>query len=308
MSPFLIQNHAIAIGAYPFFYGLGLVCAGIVEGLLLGRRGFRFRDGIRGWGIVCLLIVFGGRVLYTLIYWSTEDLSATWFVTFNGGGEVLYGGLIFGTLGGWYVCRYLKLPAGEALDAAAVGTPLGIAIGRVGCLLKGCCHGARCDWWCGIRYPKVIDIYGNQIGSAAFIEQVEAHQISESDSWSLPVHPVPIYESIVLLCVAGVMFAIWRRRVLPGRLMFVFGATYAVWRFAVEFVRVHERLFGWITIYQMISVGVFTACVAGCLLLKPAQLVAPGTGRVAMNSQRRRTKERSARQSRRGEGTERRQF
>jgi prolipoprotein diacylglyceryltransferase len=121
---------------------------------------------------------------------------------------VLYGALIFGTLGGWYACRHLELPTGEALDAAAVGTPLGIAIGRIGCLMKGCCHGGPCDWWCGIRYPKVFDVYGNVLGSAAYLEQLHAHQISAADTWSLPVHPAPIYESIACLGMAAVMFAL----------------------------------------------------------------------------------------------------
>jgi phosphatidylglycerol:prolipoprotein diacylglycerol transferase len=270
MHPFLIQRPEIAIGAYPFFYGLGLACAGIVEGLLLRARGYPFRDGIRLWAIVCLLIVFGGRLLYFLIYRPSENLTAGWFLSLNQGGEVLYGALIFGTLGGWYACRHLRLPTNQALDAASVGAPLGIAIGRIGCLMKGCCYGARCDWWCGIRYPKVHDMYGNLIGSASYLQQLDAHQISGADSWSLPVHPVPIYESLACVGIAAAMFALWRQRVLSGRLMFVFGATYAVWRFVVEFVRVNARVAGPLTIYQVISIGILAACVTACFLLKAA--------------------------------------
>lgn len=268
MSPFLVQNHAISIGAYPFFYGLGLVCAGIVQGLLLSQRGLRFRDGIRIWGTLCLLIVFGGRLLYLMIYLPSQHLSLGWFLSLNQGGEVLYGALIFGTLGGCLIGYLRHWPLKEVLDASAVGAPLGISIGRIGCLLKGCCHGGHCDWWCGIRYPKVFDIYGNLIGSAAYIEQLNAHEIPPSAIWSQPVHPVPVYESIVCLALAAVMFVLWRRRILTGRLVFVFGGTYAIWRFTVEFIRVHERMGGLITIYQAISIGVLIACLIACFVLK----------------------------------------
>jgi phosphatidylglycerol:prolipoprotein diacylglycerol transferase len=273
MHPFLIQRPEISIGAYPFFYGLGLACAGIVEGLLLRERGYRFRDGIRLWGVVCLLIVFGGRLLYLLIYLlPTDKVTVGWFLSLSQGGEVLYGALIAGTLGGWYACRRLRVSASDALDAASVGAPLGIGIGRIGCLLKGCCYGSLWNGWCAIRYPKVFDIYGNVIGSEAYLEHLRAHQIGADDTWSLPVHPVPVYESTAMLIVAAVMFMLWKRRVLPGRLMFAFGGTYAIWRFGIEFIREREEhLIGQLTVYQAISIGVFVACLAACLFLKPAE-------------------------------------
>ncbi len=267
MSPFLIQNRAIAIASYPFFYGLGLVVAGLIEGLLLSRRGFRFRDGIRVWAVACFLIVFGGRLLYILIYSSSETLTAGWFFSLNEGGEVLYGALISAALGGWCTCRRLKLPATEALDAAAIGVPLGIAIGRIGCLFKGCCYGTRWDGWCGICYPKVVDPYGNVIGSAAYLEQLAKHQIPASVTWSLPVHPAPLYEFGFCLLLAASMFCLWKHRALSGRLVFVFIGAYAVWRFGVEFVRVRdEHVFGPLTIYQVISIGLFVICAASLLV------------------------------------------
>jgi phosphatidylglycerol:prolipoprotein diacylglycerol transferase len=270
MLPFLIQNDTVSIAAYPFFYGLGLVVAGVILATLLSRRGYRFRDGVFIWAIVCVLVVLGGRLLYLLIYFSSENLTAGWFFSLNEGGEVLYGAMIVAILGGWSLCRFLGVAATEALDAAAVGTPLGVAVGRVGCLLKGCCHGTRSDSWWSISYPKVIDIYGNLIGSPAYLEQVEARQLDASAIRSLPVQPVPIYESIVCTLLAAAFFVMWRRRWLPGRLMFAFVGIYAIWRFGIEFIRERdEHIIGQLTIYQAISIGLFVVCLAACLFLKP---------------------------------------
>jgi prolipoprotein diacylglyceryltransferase len=119
-----------------------------------------------------------------------------------------------------------------------------------------------------VAYPKVFDIYGNVIGSEAYLEQLRALKISAADTWSLPVHPVPVYESTAMFIVAVAMFMLWKRRILPGRLMFAFGGTYAVWRFAAEFVRVEARLVGPFTIYQVINIGVLAACITACLFLK----------------------------------------
>jgi phosphatidylglycerol:prolipoprotein diacylglycerol transferase len=295
MHPLLIQNQSITIGSYPLCYGLGLVCGGIILGLLLNKRGFGFRDTIQLWWIICLLVYFGGILTYVIIYPPHRGhLTWAWLVSMTEGGQVLYGGLICGTVGGWYACRRLHLPLTEALDASGVAVPVGIAIGRVGCLLKGCCYGARSDSWSAIRYPKVVDIYGNLIGSGPYLDELKAYEIQATDTCSLPLHPVPIYESLVCLGMASVLFVLWRRRILSGRLIFVFGGSYAVWRFNVEFIRVHERLLGFVTLYQLISIGVLVASLAACILLNPARLAAsaPPPTRVARQSRRRRRKKR----------------
>jgi prolipoprotein diacylglyceryltransferase len=63
------------------------------------------------------------------------------------------------------------------------------------------------------------------------------------------------------------MFWLWKHRALSGRLVFVFIGTYAVWRFGVEFVRVRdEHLFGLLSIYQFISIGLLVICTASLLV------------------------------------------
>ncbi len=65
-------------------------------------------------------------------------------------------------------------------DAAAAGACAGIAIGRVGCFLGGCCYGASSSLPWAVRYPH------DHVTNGAF------------------VHPTPLYDSaaaIVALCV-----------------------------------------------------------------------------------------------------------
>jgi phosphatidylglycerol:prolipoprotein diacylglycerol transferase len=71
------------------------------------------------------------------------------------GGLVVYGSLIGGVGAGlWYLYKN-RLPVLAMVDLVAPSMLLGLAIGRIGCLLNGCCHGGICeDPRLGITFPK----------------------------------------------------------------------------------------------------------------------------------------------------------
>jgi len=60
------------------------------------------------------------------------------------GGLVVYGGLIVGVSAGVWFCLRHKLPMLAVGDIAAASMILGMAIGRLGCFLNGCCYGGIC--------------------------------------------------------------------------------------------------------------------------------------------------------------------
>jgi phosphatidylglycerol---prolipoprotein diacylglyceryl transferase len=68
------------------------------------------------------------------------------------GGMVIFGGIPGGLLG--YVIAYyrilkpLKLRTLQIADLAAPSLALGLALGRIGCLLNGCCYGDVADPYC----------------------------------------------------------------------------------------------------------------------------------------------------------------
>jgi len=87
----------------------------------------------------------GARALF--MWEHTRSLSdfAVRFFRFNEGGIILYGGYAGGTLAlilGWYL-KYRKQPVSpwRLADVYAAPLALGVALGRVGCLLNGCCYG-----------------------------------------------------------------------------------------------------------------------------------------------------------------------
>lgn len=66
--------------------------------------------------------------------------------------------LIGGAVAAVLYCKKRNISLGRALDVgAALPVPLGLAIGRLGCLAAGCCYGKPTDSWLGMYLP---DEYG----------------------------------------------------------------------------------------------------------------------------------------------------
>ena len=92
--------------------------------------------------IVCFISgLLGARITYMIQY------GVPWqqFLRIWEGGIVLYGGIIAGILAFLLFHRWFLKPAGVSLwklaDAGGPPLALGIALGRVGCFLNGCCYG-----------------------------------------------------------------------------------------------------------------------------------------------------------------------
>ena len=94
--------------------------------------------------------IIGARILYMIQYSNQfPDKSigalATSFFQIWKGGIIFYGSALGGALGYglfyWFILRKLKVSGWQLADAMAPILALGLAIGRVGCYLNGCCWG-----------------------------------------------------------------------------------------------------------------------------------------------------------------------
>lgn len=117
----------------------------------------RFQDMLL-WVIIGGFI--GARILYMIQYSqqfpdkSVLSLVGAFFQIWKGG-IIFYGSALGGTLGYaafyWLVLRRMRINVWQLADAVAPLIALGIAIGRVGCLLNGCCWGqVACESTCTV--------------------------------------------------------------------------------------------------------------------------------------------------------------
>ena len=138
-------------------------------------------------------------------------------------GRSIVGGLVGGALAVVLVKRWLGIRDRRGnLFAPAIA--LGVAVGRIGCFLEGCCYGIP------TRLPWGVD-FGDGI----------------------PRHPTQLYESAFLLGLFLVLRRAQPRVTAPGLLFRALMIAYMSFRFLVEFIRVEPT--GWLglTLFQWIA-------------------------------------------------------
>ena len=139
-------------------------------------------------------------------------------------GGVFYGGLIGSFLVGLWLVRRYKLPVWATADLYAPGIALGHIIGRLGCLLAGCCFGRPTDLPWGITFtsPVAAASAGTPLGQ--------------------PLHPTQLYDAGAELLILVFLLGLERRgRGYPGRTFWLYIALYAIARFIVEIFRADPR-------------------------------------------------------------------
>ena len=141
-------------------YGAMMV-VGFLAALALARwRSRRLGEDpnhITDFGVYALLAgVLGARGLHVIHNWGEyrHNLGQV-FAVWSGGLEFLGGVLVAMVAFAWYF-RRRKLPMLKYLDILAPALMLGLAFGRIGCFLNGCCFGAVCDLPWGMRFPAVV--------------------------------------------------------------------------------------------------------------------------------------------------------
>ena len=143
-------------------------------------------------------------------------------------GRTIVGGLLGGSIGVLVVKKVLGIHDRRG-NQFAPGIALGMAIGRIGCFLAGCCYGIP------TTLPWAVD-FGDGILR----------------------HPTQLYES--LFCFGLFVYLLWRRNKItgPGLLFRRFMTLYLLFRFIIEFIRVEPILLWGMSGYQL-------ACIIGII-------------------------------------------
>jgi len=264
--------HHPHIGSYSACLLVAFLC-----GYLLARWR-AVRVGIAGRHIdnVSLLIppvsLFGAR-FFSWLFYQPRGTGFIEGMLMDGGGLVFYGGLVFAALTavGYAVAKHL--PLREMADALAAPVVLGLAIGRVGCFMAGCCWGDLCmdqkaltsidDPQTAFKVQTFTSVSSERFplavqfpnGSGAHRQHVKLNLIPEDAPRSLPVHPTQLYEAVLAFALALVLHLSFGKRRRAGDIFALMLVGYGVIRFAVEFFRADNApAYLGLTISQVISV------------------------------------------------------
>jgi len=171
---------------------------------------------------LCCIIggLIGGRLAYIIYDWEHFVANPRDIIGFAG---LAQNGMIVGVIAAALIYMGVtRMRFSELLslgDAAAVGTPLALSIGRVGCTLNSCCY--------GIPAPDlpwaVIYTYPNGIAPR-----------------NTPIHPTQIYHLLWGLIVFAIVWR-FRDKLKPeGSLFFFFICIFTIGDFALRFLRDEE--------------------------------------------------------------------
>lgn len=190
---------------------------------------------------VCAVLGAKFAVLLGDALWPIRDFHG-WGSLWNSGRSIV-GALLFGFLGAEAAKPLLRYDI-PPNDRFAIILPFSIGLGRIGCLIAGCCRGLPHDGVWAITYSDGISR-----------------------------HPAPLYEMIFHWSMGFVLIALWRRQMLFGRLFALYLASYGAFRFLTEYLRETPKAYDGFSAYQLLSVAMI---LAGSLALVARTLHQPG--------------------------------
>jgi phosphatidylglycerol:prolipoprotein diacylglycerol transferase len=242
--------------------------------------------------LIPLISLFGAR-FFSWLFYQPKGTGFIEGMLMDGGGLVFYGGLVFAALTVVTYTIAKHLPLREMADAWAAPVVLGLAIGRVGCFMAGCCWGDLCVDQRALssindpqtafkiqtftsasseRFPLAVQF---PAGTGAHRQHVKLKLIPEDAPRSMPVHPTQLYEAVLAFAFAFVLQRNFGKRRRAGDIFSLMLVGYGIIRFAVEFFRADNApAYLGLTISQVISV-VFILAGGLTMLLRGHRMVQP---------------------------------
>jgi phosphatidylglycerol:prolipoprotein diacylglycerol transferase len=219
-------------------FGLMLGVAFIVCGWLTAR----YLEEIgkpRDWAYEFIFAAIIGGLAGSRLWWMAEnwdEVSGDFFGSlFSGAGLVFHGGALGGAIAVLFWSWHRGFWEGRTFDMGAAPLAAGYAIGRIGCQLAGDGdYGIPWDGPWAMAYPN---------GTVPT---------------DVPVHPTPVYETIVMGIVTVVLWRL-RHSLRPGNLFALWAVLAGLERFLIEFIRRNDEVVAGLTQPQLISLAMVLA-------------------------------------------------
>jgi phosphatidylglycerol:prolipoprotein diacylglycerol transferase len=255
MHPILFE-----LGRWPVYsYGVMLAAAylaGLQLAVVRARRAGLDATKIMDLGIYLIIAALvGAKLMLIVVDFDYFRANPGEILSLVRAGGVFYGGLILSFATGLYLVRRYRLPVWASADMYAPGIALGHVVGRMGCLLAGCCYGRPTDLPWGLTFtdPVAASNVGTPLG--------------------IPLHPTQIYDAGAELLILIFLLVFERRgRPFPGRTFWLYILLYAVSRFIVEIFRGDPRgTIAGMSTSQFVSIVIFPIALVMLLRLRGAR-------------------------------------
>lgn len=239
MHPVLFEIHGFKIYTYGPIMAVGFLLAFFFMYHIAKRKNqdLEFYMDLYIWLIIGGLL--GCKLLYNFIDYKEFLAHPIKMMNCRNGGLVWYGGVILDALVVIWYSRRKGLPILQVMDTLVAPMALGLAIGRLGCLMGGCCYGKPCSLPWAVTYPGDVNPLAG-----------------------LPVHPTPIYESLASLLIAGIIYLAIKKDLRRGGATLIWFTLYPIARFIIEFFR-GDEIRG---LYQIAGFSISTSQTIGLII------------------------------------------
>lgn len=214
------------VGSFPVrSFGVMLMIGFVVAILLASKRAKQngLTEQIVQDGAIWIIVtgVLFARILFIVQEWPSYAGKWNEIFKLQMDGLTSFGGLLGGALGILVFAKIKKFKPVQLLDTVGVPMLVASAIGRVGCLLNGCCYGFACA-----SSPPGVTIYE---------ANGQIHRDLAGHSYFLPAQLVD--SALVLIGAWLIVRMESRGRVHPGIPISLTLVAYGLARFVYEFFR-----------------------------------------------------------------------
>lgn len=234
------------IAGWPVYsYGVLLAAAylaGLQMAVIRARRAGLDAAKVMDFGIYLIIAALvGAKLMLVVVDFSYFRQNPRELLSLARAGGVFYGGLIAAVAVGLLLVRKYKLEIWATGDLMAPGIALGHVIGRIGCLLAGCCYGR----------PTLVP------WAITFTDPAAA--VNVGTPLAIPLHPTQLYDAGAELLILGFLLITERKgHKFAGRTFFSYLTLYGISRFIIEFYRGDDRgmLFNVLSTSQVVSAAI----------------------------------------------------
>jgi phosphatidylglycerol---prolipoprotein diacylglyceryl transferase len=216
--------------------------------------------------------LLGAKIFHNLEYYE-EFLANPWESLISFSGLTFLGGLIVGGAAVFIYLRKYNINTYHLLDVAAVVMPIAYAVGRIGCQVSGDgCWGIenpapQPEWLAWLpEWTWAFDYPHNVLREGVPIAGCEGDYCRKLP---VPVFPTPMYETIMMTIVFGILWFLRKRINIPGMLFSLYLIFAGLERFLIEKIRVNipYKIWGYeVTQAELISSFMILAGIVGLIL------------------------------------------
>jgi phosphatidylglycerol:prolipoprotein diacylglycerol transferase len=248
-----IDPVAFTIGSLTVrWYGIVVGAAVITMLVIMSREAKRLgieRDiySIFLWGVLGGYV--GGRLAYVVYDWEYFVANPLEVIGFAGLGQ---NGMIVGVIVAALIYMAVTRMRFSTLlsigDAVAVGMPLGLGIGRIGCTINGCCSGKFSPFQ---HFPGAVTYAPRPPGTPP-----QDWYLLPTQYTGVPIYPSQLYHLLWGLVVFAIVWRLRDRFRPEGCLAFFCFSLFAAGDFAIRFFRIGEPLIWGLHHAQVLDLGI----------------------------------------------------